>query len=219
MRRPRSMNALEELGRVRLSETFFMRDFLYSEIANYYAIPNIPHHPDVAIEAGMKLCEELLEPLKRAFGHVAIRSAYRSPEVNGFGNENNLNCARNEANHAHHIWDYRDAEGRLGATACIVLPWVWDRHREEGDWRRLAWWIHDHLPYNSLCFFPGRWAVNINWREQPERRIDSYAAPRGLLTKPGQDNHTGSHAEWYEGFPQPRQAKGPGLGLGLGLGR
>ncbi|POF34258.1 hypothetical protein [Roseibium marinum] len=211
MRQPGSMNSLENLGRVRLSENFFMRDFLYSEISNFYGIPNIPHHPDVAIEAGTKLCEELLEPLRAAFGHVAIRSAYRSPEVNGFGNENDLNCARNEANHAHHIWDYRDGEGRLGATACIAVPWVWDRHSEEGDWRRLAWWIHDHLPYNSLWFFPKLWAVNVNWREAPERRIDSYAAPVGLLTKPGFDNHAGDHGAWYEGFPA---LKGRGEGGG-----
>lgn len=31
MRVPKSMKALEELGRVRLSKSFFMRDFLYSE--------------------------------------------------------------------------------------------------------------------------------------------------------------------------------------------
>ena len=30
-----SVNALEELGRVRLSKSFFMRDFLYSEIAKW----------------------------------------------------------------------------------------------------------------------------------------------------------------------------------------
>lgn len=34
----KSFNKLEELGRVRLSTNFFMRDFLYSEIANFYQI-------------------------------------------------------------------------------------------------------------------------------------------------------------------------------------
>ena len=42
MRKPASMKALEELGRVRLSEHFFMREMLYSEIANFHGIPNIP---------------------------------------------------------------------------------------------------------------------------------------------------------------------------------
>ena len=36
------MKALEALGRVRLSETFFMRDFLYSEIAAFLRYPQYP---------------------------------------------------------------------------------------------------------------------------------------------------------------------------------
>ena len=38
MRKPASMKGLEELGRVRLSPSFFMRDFLYSEISVYYEL-------------------------------------------------------------------------------------------------------------------------------------------------------------------------------------
>lgn len=37
---PKSIAALKELGRVRLSRSFLMRDFLYSEISNIYGIPN-----------------------------------------------------------------------------------------------------------------------------------------------------------------------------------
>jgi len=36
-----------------------MRDFLYSEISNLHGIPNIPDDPDLAIEVGKHLCEEL----------------------------------------------------------------------------------------------------------------------------------------------------------------
>ena len=43
MRTPASMKALEELGRVRLSEHFFMREMLYSEIANFHGIAT-PRH-------------------------------------------------------------------------------------------------------------------------------------------------------------------------------
>ena len=95
-RRPGSMWALEDLGRVRLSPNFFFREFLYSEIANFHGIPNIPDDPDLAIEVGRKLCTELLEPLRASFGALAIRSAYRAPAVNRSGNEHKLNCARNE---------------------------------------------------------------------------------------------------------------------------
>ena len=198
------MKALEALGRVRLSANFFMRDFLHSEIANFYGLPNIPDDPDLAIRAGKRLCEELLEPLEATFGRIAVRSAYRSPSVNKFGNDNKLNCARNEKNHAGHIWDRLEGDGCMGATACIVVPWVVDRPNT--DWRSLAWWILDHLPYASLEFYPKLLAFNIQWHERPQRRIDSYVAPKGCLTKPGMENHEGSHAAWYEGFPKLRWA-------------
>ena len=98
MRKPRSVRSLEALGRVRLSSCFYMRDFLHSEIADIYGVPNIPEQPDLAIAAGRKLCEELLEPLQATFGRLAIRSAYRAPEVNVLGNREGLSCASNERN-------------------------------------------------------------------------------------------------------------------------
>ena len=90
MRQPRSVRALEDFGRIRLSENFFMRDFLYSEIAAINGFPNLPEDPDLAIAAGRQLCENLLEPLQTRFGRISVRSAYRSQEVNGFGNANKL---------------------------------------------------------------------------------------------------------------------------------
>ncbi len=203
MKKPGSMRGLEDLGRVRLSPSFYMRDFLYSEIANLHAIPNIPDDPDLAIAAGRRLCEELLEPLNATFGRVAVRSAFRSCELNAFGNRNNLNCARNESNYAAHIWDRRDANGAMGATASIAIPWFTDRYEAGADWRSMAWWIHDHLPYSSLFFYPKLAAFNIKWHDNPERRIDSYIAPKGCLTRPGHDNHEGDHSAWYEDFPKP----------------
>lgn len=201
MKQPTTVTALTEFGRIRLSKSFFMRDFLYSDIAAVHGLNNAPDDPDLAIAAGTRLCEDLLEPLQDRFGRLAIRSAYRSSEVNGLGNEMQragkagYSCASNESNYAGHIWDRRDAEGHMGATACIVVPSFWDRFQAEGDWQKLAWWIHDHLPYSSLYFFPVYWAFNISWHEAPVRRIDSYVAPRGCLTKPGMDNHAGNHRE------------------------
>jgi len=203
MRAIKSVQQLEDFGRTRLSPSFFMRDFLYSEIANAHGLANLPSDAELAIEAGRRLCVDLLEPLNATFGRVAIRSAYRSAEVNRFGNERGLNCASNEANFAAHIWDVRDAEGRMGATACIVVPWFADRYAAGADWRALAWWIHDHLPYSRLYFFPKLAAFNIQRREQPERRIDSYIEPKGCLTKPGAPGHEDDRGSWYEGFPSP----------------
>jgi hypothetical protein len=200
MRKPQSVNALENLGRVRLSRSFFMRDFLYSEIANFYGMQNIPEDPDLAIEVGKALCEQLLEPLQATFGRVAIRSAYRSPTVNQLGNEKKHNCGSNESNFARHIWDKKDAHGNKGAMACVVLPWFTDKYEQGADWRSLAYWIHDHLPYSELQFFPKLCAFNIGWQEKPARSISSFIEPKGLLFREVQPEK-GQHAELYAGFP------------------
>ena len=200
MRVPQSVNALEELGRVRLSKSFFMRDFLYSEIANFYGMPNIPENPDLAIEVGKKLCEELLEPLNATFGRLEIRSAYRSPTINDFGNKNKLNCAKNESNYASHIWDHLDSDGFKGATACVVVPWFADRYDRGADWRALAYWIHNHLPYSDLNFHPKLCAFNISWHEKPTRSIGSYIKPASTLVD-GEGVNL-SVADFYADFPQ-----------------
>jgi hypothetical protein len=197
------MRSLEDLGRVRLSPNFFLRDFLHSEIANFYGVPNIPEDPDLAIAAGSRLCRELLEPLQATFGRIGIRSGYRSAKVTKFGNARR-HGARIEANAGYHIWDLPNKDGHGGAAACVVVPWFADRYAEGADWRGLAWWIHDHLPYSHLEFYPKLCAFNIQWCEKPARRIDSFIAPKGCLTRPGMPGHTGDHSEWYEGFPPPQ---------------
>ena len=198
MRQPQTVRALEAFGRVRLSESFFMRDFLYSEIAAINGFANLPDNPDLAIAAGMRLCEDLLEPLQARFGRISVRSAYRSPEVNGFGNANKLNCSTNEKNFAGHIWDQRDAQGRMGATACVIVNRFIPYYERTGDWEAMAWWVHDHLPYSGVEFFPKFAAFNLQWREAPEGSIYSFIPPRrGRLTARGRDNCVDMHEEAY----------------------
>ncbi|MCI5044437.1 MAG: hypothetical protein MRY72_07035 [Aquisalinus sp.] len=205
MKKPGTIKSLEQLGRVRLSPSFFMRDMLYSEISNFCGIPNIPDDPGLAISAGTALCEELLEPLQAQFGRVSIRSAYRSPAVNQYGNYNALGCASNESNYARHIWDRRDSDGYMGAMATVVVNSFIPYFEETGNWQAMAWWIHDHLPYSSLTFYPKYAAFNIGWHENPARRISSFIAPKGCLTKPGMDNHQGNHATAYAEMMQAIQ--------------
>ena len=201
MRQPQTVRALEAFGRVRLSESFFMRDFLYSEIAAINGFANLADNPDLAIAAGKQLCENLLEPLQARFGRISVRSAYRSPEVNAFGNTNTLNCSTNEKNFAGHIWDRRDAQGRMGATACVIVNRFIPYYERTSDWEAMAWWVHDHLPYSGMEFFPKFAAFNLQWREEPERSIYSFIPPRrGRLTAPGRDNWAGRHDLAYAGM-------------------
>lgn len=199
MRKPKSVESLEKLGMIRLSKSFYMREFLYSETANLHRIQNIPDNPDLAIEVGKHLCEELLEPLNATFGRIGIRSSYRSSELNKFCNEHNYGCSKNEANYAGHIWDRLDSQGLKGATACIVIPWFTDKYLKGADWRVLAYWIHDHLPYSELQFFPTICAFNISWHEKPKKIIYSFIEPKGYLLK---DNHSKSgFSDLYTDFP------------------
>ncbi len=201
--------ALEDFGRVRLSKHYFVRDFLYSEVAAAHGIANVPDNAELAIRAGRGLCENLLEPLRSTFGHVTIRSAFRSANVNGFGaRQGRMNCANNEANFAHHIWDHRDADGHIGATACIVIPWFvdWLERHPRHDWRALAWFIHDHLPYSKMVFFTKNAAVNLTWRcGRPECEISRSWAPKGekkTLHKAGDPEREPAPEREYPDFPE-----------------
>ena len=206
----RTVAQLESFGRTRLSPNFFMRDFLYSEISQIEGIPNIPDDPDLAIEAGRHLCQRVLEPIQAELGKISIRSAYRCCAVNAKGaeNHNQYNCARNEANYAGHIWDRRDADGYMGATACIVVNSFIPYYERTGDWTALAWWIHDNVStYAEMTFFPRLAAFNIRWHENPHypKQIHTYVAnphsgDKKRLTHPDMANFLGSHREYYQAY-------------------
>ncbi len=208
MRRPASMWSLETLGRVRLSRYFYMREFLYSEIANFHQLRNMPVDPDLAIQRGRALCEGLLDPLEETFGRVAVRSGYRAPEVNRFGNENGLNCARNDYPLECHIWDLPKVEV---AGASIVIPWFADRYEQGRDWRDMAYWLYDHLPFAEAWFFPKLCAFNLSWRPETPRRIDSYIAPKGTLVKANAEplEPRALRQKRYADFPVFRALKTP----------
>ncbi|PVA11409.1 hypothetical protein DC366_05965 [Pelagivirga sediminicola] len=195
------MRGLEELGRVRLGRHFYMRDFLHSEIGSMHGIPNIPERPDIAIANGRALCETLLDPLEETFGRIAIRSGYRAPDLNRFGNENGLNCARNDAPFGQHIWDASPAQ--KSACTSLVIPWFADQYTRGRDWRDLAWWLHDHLEYSEIYFFPKLCAMNLTWSDAPRRTISSYIAPRGLLLRAGAapQETLGQRRARYADFP------------------
>lgn len=202
MRKPASMWSLETFGRVRLSKYFYMRDFMYSEISGFHGRANVPENPDLAIENGCAFCATLLDPLEETFGRVAVRSGYRSPDLNRYGNQNKLNCARNDHPFECHIWD-RDSGDNAIAGASIVIPWFADQYDQGRDWRDLAWWLHDHLPYSDMWFFPKLAALNLVWRQNPHRTISSYIAPRGMMLRGGEapSESLGQRQARYADFP------------------
>jgi hypothetical protein len=208
-----SVSDLTKLGRVRLSPNFFMRDMLYSEVANFHGMANIPDDPDLAIEVGRRLCEEILEPLKETFGHINIRSAFRSSKVNGFCNEcyvasegknTAYYCSDNDYGAARHIWDVRDGEGYLGATASVVIPWYLPMYEQSKDPMPLGWWIKDHIEsYSELIFYPWLCAFNIRWYEGPSAKaiIHDDGKEEILVTDNTMESYHEDRSAQYAGFP------------------
>lgn len=215
MRAIASVQDLTDLGRIRLSEHFFMREMLYSEVATFHGIPNIPDDPDLAVTVGRRLCTEILEPLRAAFGHVTVRSAFRSERVNGYchqrytdadGQDLGYFCSDNTYSAARHIWDRRDGDGFMGGTVSVVIPWYLPRFERTGDPMPLAWWIKDHIPaYAEMLFFPWLCAFNIRWYEGPASKAillddgytDTLVCDRTMAT------FTEDHSALYAGFPSP----------------
>jgi hypothetical protein len=209
---PKSINSfsqLEDFGRVRLSKNFLMREFLHSEISQIENVLNIPDDPELAIMAGRALCENVLEPIQEQLGRISIRSGYRSCKINAIGaaNKNQYSCAQNEKNYAAHIWDRRDENGWMGATACIVVCSFIDYYERTADWPALAWWIHDHIPaYARMVFYPKLAAFNISWREDPKfpKSIETFiknphTGERKALLKRG-ETAGNDHAAAYRNF-------------------
>ena len=209
MRSPASVAELTELGRVRLSKHFFMREMLYSEVGNHYGVPNVPEDPALAVAAGRALCEKLLEPMYEAFGGVVVRSAYRSPTLNDFchrkyvAGETACYCSDNVYSAGRHIWDRRDGAGYLGATASVLVPAYLDLYEESSDCDPLAWWIRDHLPeYAEVTFYPWQCVFNIRWYEgASDQAIYEDAGPNmgedRLITRKGMDDFDGDHRDRY----------------------
>lgn len=163
---------LEKIGRIRLSQHFYLRQFLYSEIAGAYGLVNLPTNFDLTIEVGKKLCTQILEPIQNEFGSIAIRSGYRSSEINAFGVENRLNCAANNSNFAHHIWDHLDGNGFKGACACIVIPSLVDMNDQIAAFNRIVDFAKAELNFHHMTFFANNMAFNIGWHEEPMAKID-----------------------------------------------
>jgi hypothetical protein len=53
---------------------------------------------------------------------IALRSGYRVPAVNQFGNERGSSCASNANDRACHIRDRPDERGAHGAIGTVAVP-------------------------------------------------------------------------------------------------
>ncbi len=185
---PQSYQGLDRLGRIRLSRSFHLREFLYSEIAVHHGLRNVPEagRVEYAVHAGSQLCERLLEPMQATFGRIHVRSGYRCRAVNAAG-VGKHNCAAD--NDGFHTWDYPHAVHGQGATACVSIPSASSQVLTAGlPYQALAWWIFDWLPdWGHVEFFAtpeysDELCFNIGWSERPMKAMTSWrGGARNLL--------------------------------------
>ena len=62
--------SLEELGRIQLSQHFYLRDFLYSEIAAAFSLPNVPDDLELAVANGRPSPQARLRALRHLHPEV-----------------------------------------------------------------------------------------------------------------------------------------------------
>lgn len=116
----KSSGEIDRLGRTRLSKNFILRDFLFCAASSARGMSNFPENPELAIQAGKALCENLLEPILAHFGRFAITYGYQSRE------SIDIDLARsNKVFHRHcsspHHWD-RGTFGNAVYARVDILP-------------------------------------------------------------------------------------------------
>ena len=126
----------ESLARVRLSQNFILRDFLFSTECAARGLTNFPEDPEHVVMAGKALCEKVLEPVLAKWGRFAITFGYQSRE----GVEFKWSKAMREAkgrNSNPHQWDRKtwgdEIYARIDITPYCVQDGLVDKHTV-GEW-------------------------------------------------------------------------------------
>ena len=156
-----NLQDLEDFGRIRLSKSFLVRDFLYSEAADYFGMSNMPQKPDLMVTTGRELCRRILEPLTATFGPLHIRTGYLADEI----------CAITDQPNDPFQWDRAENGVGIGAGAEIVIPGLPEQLINQGAWRSMAYWFSEKLPIHQAIFSLERCTITVSWNSRPERAV------------------------------------------------
>ncbi len=210
-----SAREYEALAKVRLSQNFILRDFLFSTDAVSRGHSNFPEDPDMVIKAGKALCEQVLEPILAQFGKFAITFGYQSRQ----GVEFSWSKEKREAkghNSNPHMWD-RKSWGEQVYCRVDILPFcvedgLIDRH-EFGHWLMhnldidlLMQWTSSNCYCISINPKPRR--IWLEWGELGQPRCTYYMGSeywqRVYPNLPAHEqpkyapSHTGGRMFWWK---------------------
>ena len=156
-----NLQDLEDFGRIRLSKSFLVRDFLYSEAADYFGMSNLPQKPDLMITTGRELCRRILEPLTATFGPLHIHTGYLADEI----------CAITDQPSDPFQWDRTEDNDGIGAGAEIFIPGLPEQLINQGAWRSIACWVSEKLPIHQAVFNLERRTITVSWNSRPGRAV------------------------------------------------
>jgi len=137
----------------RLSAHFSMAEFCASEVAARNLIDNTM--PETWVPSAVALCENVLEPARRALGPIRINSGYRCKKLN------TLIAGANGSQH------------QFGQAADIIplAPGV--------TTRELFLWIYKNAPFDQLINeFAFSW-VHVSYTQKPRRNVIEAVAQIG----------------------------------------
>ena len=141
---------------MKLSKNFTLAEFLKSQTAIRLGIDNTP--TDEHIAAMVQLCENVLQPIRDAFGTTTINSGYRGDVLN------------------RRIGGSKKSQHRFGQAADIEVAGV--------STYDLARWIEENLEFDQLIlefYHPGisdsGW-VHVSWRDPKVNRHNTLTAAR-----------------------------------------
>lgn len=131
-----SARSLDSLSRVRLSQNFILRDFLFCASSAANGLSNCPENKAAVVRAGREICEKLLEPIVAHFGRFAITYGYQSRESMDADLRRRSSETHPHSSSPHH-WD-RGTFGTGVYARVDILPFcVEDGHvskHEFGHW-------------------------------------------------------------------------------------
>ena len=200
---PRDVRAIDTLARTRLSQHFLLRDFLFSSHAAAMGASNLPEDPRVAIRAGRQLCEQVLEPILKEFGHFAITYGYQSREVT----EANWPPARRRVDRLSstpHQWDRRTFGEEVYARVDILPFAVEDGTATK---RQFGHWLMHNLDIDLLMQWTRSNVACITISPRPRRVWMEWGRPS--LGERRQTVHMGTEY-WqgiYPGLPESQRPR------------
>ena len=188
------MAALDALVKVRLSNNFILRDFLYSTECAALGLSNYPENPETVIRAGRELCERLLEPILAYFGRFAITFGYQCRQgVEAKWSEKMRQEKRRSS--SPHQWD-RGTFGNEVYARVDILPFC----VEDGLVSKMEFghWLMHHLDVDLLMMWKKANICCISISPKPRRVWFEWGDP--ALGQPRREYFFGSHY-WQNIYP------------------